>query len=195
LSQQSNFDGGKELAQIRNENPVLGNWMRRVGSALNRMALNAGVSPIGQLPAPPSIGALNIKASGETVHATIDDTAHTTTAREWFVEHDTSPNFTAPHVVHLGASRGGFLNLPSKNDSGTATPWYFRAYSQEPGSPPSPPVYFGGLSPTAVTLTGSTQLTPLASTGSGTASPLGTQGGWGRGKTPYRPAGSTTGRP
>ena len=190
---KTNFDGGKELAQIRNENPILGNWMTRVGKAINRLGLNTGVSPIGQLPTPPSIGALNIKASGETVHATITDSSEATTNREWFVEHSTDQvNW---HVEHLGVSRGRFFNLPSKTDSGAAQPWYFRAYSQDPGSPPSKPVYFGGLSPTPVSLTGSTQLTPLQSTGSGTASPLGTQGGWGRGKTPYRPAASTTGRP
>ncbi len=195
MTQGINFDGGKELAQIQSENPALGNWMRRVGNAINRSARNAGVSPVGQLPAPPQIGALNVKASGETVHVTITDSSESSTNREWFVEHSTEPNFIAPHVVHLKSSRGAFLTLPSKTDAGSSQPWYFRAYSQDPGSPPSAPVYFGGLSPTAVTLTGSTQLTPLQSTGSGTASPLGTQGGWGRGKTPIRPAGSTVGRP
>ena len=195
MSQRTNFDGGKELIQMQDENPTLGNWMRRVGSALNRLALNAGVSAVGQLPAPPPIGAVNVKAAGETVHVTISDSSAATTNREWFVEHSTEPNFLVPHVIHLKSSRGVFLNLPSLTDSGETQKWYFRAYSQDPGSPPSPPVYFGGLSPTAVTLTGTTQLTPLTSTGSGTASPLGTQGGWGRGKVPLRPAGSTVGRP
>jgi hypothetical protein len=195
MSQGSNFDGGKQLVEIQNENPSLGRLLQRTVSAINRLASNAGVSPVGQLPIPPTIGAINVKASGETVHVTVDDASEATTNREWFIEHATEPNFIAPHVVHLKSSRGAFLNLPSKTDAGTAQGWYFRGYSQDPGSPPSAPVYFGGLSPTKVTLSGSTQLTPLASTGSGTASPLGTQGGWGRGKIPVRPAGSTTGRP
>ena len=186
---KANFFPGKQLIQVQNENPSLGNLLRRMSAAINRLGLNAGVSPVGSLPAPPTVGAVNVKASGETVHVTVFDASEATTNREWFVEHATEPNFIAPHVVHLKASRGVFLSLPSKTDAGGSQPWYFRAYSQEPGSPPSAPVYYGGLSPTAVTLTGSTQLTPLASTGSGTASPLGNQGGWGRGKVPYRPAG------
>ena len=194
MSQGSNFDGGKELTQMRNDNPVLGRWMTRVGLALNRLGFNTGTSPVGALPIPPSIGALNVKASGEAVHVTITDSSEATTSREWFVEHS-ADNGVNWHVEHLGASRGIFLNLPSKNDAGMIQPWIFRAYSQDPGSPPSKPVYFGGASPQAVTLTGSTQLTPLSSTGSGTASPLGTQGGWGRGKVPVRPASSTVGRP
>lgn len=178
---------------IQNENPVLGSILKRMVRAFNRIGVNTGTSPVGALPKPPTIGALNIKASGEIVHATITDASPNTTSREWFLEHSTDQlNW---HVVHMGVSRGTFLQLPSKTDSGATQKWYFRGYSQDPGSPPSDPVYFGGLSPTAVTLTGSTQLTPLASTGSGTASPLGTQGGWGRGKTPVRPPLSTVGRP
>lgn len=195
MSQKTNFDGGKEYAQIRNENPVLGNWMRRVSSALNRLALNTGTSPVGQIAAPPTIGGLTVKASNGIVHVTVQDANEIHNSVEYFVEHTTDPTFSAPHVAHLKSSRGTFLNLPAKDDSGNAQSWYFRAYSQYPGSQPSAPVYFGGLSPTAVNVGGSTQLTPLQSPGSGTASPDGTQGGWGRGKTPYRPSQSTQGRP
>ena len=191
---KANFFPGKQLIQVQNENPSLGNLLRRMSAAINRLGLNAGVSPVGSLPAPPTIASLNIKASGETVHATINDASECTTSREWYLEHSADNGLTW-HVKHMGASRGTFLTLPSKTDSGATQPWIFRGYSQDPGSPPSEPIYFGGLSPIAVTLTGTTQLTPLASTGSGTASPLGSQGGWGRGKTPYRPAGSTQGRP
>lgn len=189
MSQRRNFDGGKELTAIRNENPVLGNWMRRVGAALNRLGVNTGTSPVGRSAPPPPVGGLNIKANGEMVHATINDASAATTSREYWIESATNPNFLYPHTEHLMASRGKFFNLPSKTDSGTPHSWYFRAYSQEPGSEPSAPVYFGGLSPTPVTLSGSTQLTPLQSTGSGTASDTGGQGGWGRGKTPIRLAG------
>ena len=183
---KANLIGGHELDLIRNQNPSLGSILNRIIRALERTAQNAGVSAIGEMEPPPSVGSVNVKASGGVAHVTINDGAEITKPIEYFIEHDTNPNFTNPHVQHLVASRGAFLNLPSKNDAGEAQSWYFRAYSQYPGSQPSKPVYFGGLSPTAVDTGGSTTLTPLPSTGSGTASTLGGQGAWGRGKTPYK---------
>jgi hypothetical protein len=195
LTQKANLFGGKQLMLEQNENPSRGNLFRRIIAAVNQLAANTGVSAVGESSPPPTVGGVNVKAAGEMVHVTISDANQVSKPIEYFVEHSTSPNFVNPHVTHLVSSRGLFITLPSKNDAGTAQPWYFRAYSQYPGSQPSAPVYYGGLSPTAVTLSGTTHLTPLASTGSGTASPIGQQGGWGRGKTSYRPSGSTTGRP
>jgi hypothetical protein len=184
----ANLIGGRELEQARQQNPLTGRLLQRMINAIVQTATNATVSPLGALAPPPSVGALNIKSSGEIIHATISDSAPIQKGINYFVEYATEPNFLAPHVYHLNASRGHFVTLPSKTDSGAAQNWYARAYSQYPGSGPSRPVYFGGLSPTAITLTGTTQLTPLASTGSGTASPAGGQGGWGLGKIPNRPS-------
>ena len=181
-----NFIGGSQLEKIRLENPSLYNFCRRVVTAINTLGQNGGISPTGASDPPPSIGAVNVKSSGETVHVTLDDPSPVSNQIEYFVEAATDANFSAPHVFHLKAGRGAFLNLPAKDDNGTAQPWHFRGYSQYPGSQPSAPVYFGGLSPQPVTLTGSTQLTPLQSTGSGTGTTLGQQGGWGRGKVPVR---------
>jgi hypothetical protein len=186
LTQKSNLLGGRELQQVRAENPMLANLLRRVVGAINTLAENTGQSPTGQSDAPPAVGAVNVKASGGVAHVTIADDAPVSKPIEYFVEHDTNPNFTNPHVQHLVSGRGAFLPLPSKNDAGDTQHWYFRAYSQYPGSQPSAPVYFGGLSPTGVDTGGATQLTPLTSTGSGTASPTGQQGGWGRGKIQER---------
>jgi hypothetical protein len=188
MTQRADLIGGRELVQVRNENPSLGNLIRRVIAAVERMAQNTGVSAVGQAAPPPTVGAVQVKAAGGIAHVTVSDSAQVSKPVEYFIEHDTDPNFPAPHVVHLVSSRGAFLNLPAKNDAGASQNWYFRAYSQYPGSQPSKPVYFGGLSPTAVSVGGAVQLTPLSSTGSGTASPLGGQGGWGRGKVPTRPA-------
>jgi hypothetical protein len=187
MPNRSNLDGGRELAYWQSENPLQANLIRRIIRGVTQTATNAGVSPVGQADAPPTIGSVNVKANVETVHVTISDAAPIRKGINYFVEADTDPNFTAPHVEDLGSSRGKFFTLPSKTDSGDAQPWYFRGYSQYPGSPPSRPVYFGGLSPTSITLTGSTQLTPLNSTGSGTASPSGQQGGSGFGIVPVRP--------
>lgn len=175
-----------EEQRILLENPTLGAVLRQFRNAINQTAQNAGVSPVGQADAPPQIGALTVKASGETVHATINEPNQINNQIEYFLEYANEPNFLAPHVAHLKSARGHFLTLPAKNDAGDAQPWYFRAYSQYPGSKPSAPVYFGGKTPQKVTLSGTTQLTPLTSTGSGTATSTGGQGGWGRGKTPFK---------
>ncbi len=185
---KANILGGRELEQVRMENPLTARLFERIISAITQTARTAAVSPTGQLSAPPTIGALNVKASGETIHATISDASPIQKGINYFVEYATEPNFLAPHVFHLNASRGHFVTLPSLTDSGGTQNWYARAYSQYPGSQPSRPVYYGGLSPTAISLSGSTKLTPLSSTGSGTASPLGSQGAWGLGKTPLRAA-------
>jgi len=188
MTQKANLMGGRELEEIRNANPSLGNLIRRVINAVNTVAQNAGIAPLGESDPPPSIGGVTVKASGGLAHVTISDTNEITKPIEYFIEHDTDPNFTNPHVKHLVASRGAFIPLPAQDDNGTAQNWYFRAYSQHPGSAPSKPVYFGGLSPSPVSVGGSTQMTPLQSTGSGTASNTGGQGGWGRGKVFTRPA-------
>ena len=192
MSQKSNFTGGRELEEARQQNPSLGNLLRRMVGAINNMANSAGVSATGKAAAPPNIGALNVKASGEIVHLTISDTSPIQKPIEYFIEHSTEPNFTNPYVVHLVSSRNAFLNLPSKTDGGASQKWYFRAYSQQLGSDPSTPVYYGGKTPVGITLSGSTQLTPLTSTGSGTASNTGGQGGWGRGKVQQRAQQGTT---
>jgi hypothetical protein len=187
VAQGNNFDGGRELVEIQNSNPLLGNLLRRIIRSLTQISQSTGVSPVGKSDPPPTIGALNIKASGELVHATISDASPVRKGINYFLEADTDPTFPAPQVFHLGTSRTHFVNLPSLDDTGTAQNWYFQAYSQYVGSNPSRKIPFGGLAPTAITLSGSTRLTPLQSTGSGTASPTGGQGGQGFGLAPIRP--------
>ena len=188
MSQKSNLDSGRELVRISQDNPLLGNLLRRIIKGITQTASNSGVSPVGESDPPPTIGAVNIKASGEIVHATINDAAPVVKGINYFVEAATEPNFLNPHVEDLGTSRGKFFNLPSLTDTGGAQTWYFRGYSQYLGSKPSTKIPYGGLAPTGVTLTGSTQLTPLSSTGSGTAASNGSQGGQGFGNLPIRPA-------
>jgi hypothetical protein len=64
--------------------------------------------------------------------------------------------------------------------------WYFRAYSQYPGSHPGPKVLFGGNNATSVNPGGTQAMTLLPSTGSGTAQNSGQEGGSGFGKNLYR---------
>lgn len=185
MTQKANLMGGQELEEVRNANPALGNLLRRIVTAINNTAQNAGIAPLGQADPPPSVGAVSVKAANGVAHVTITDNNPVQKPIEYFIEHDTDPNFTNPHREHLVTSRGRFIPLPAKDDNGTAQNWYFRAYSQYPGSQPSEAVYFGGLSPTAVSVGGTTQFTPLTSQGGGTSN--GQQGGWGRGKVQEKP--------
>jgi hypothetical protein len=94
------------------------------------------------------------------------------------------PSFARPHVEVLGASRGRVLALPAKDANGVQIKYFFKSYGQALGSDAqSKHTYFGSqATPTAVTLTGGSQLTLLPSTGSGTGLPDGSQSGAGLGK-------------
>jgi hypothetical protein len=168
--------------------PVVGhflaNGLQRVQDAINQLGTHTGTDPTGILPAPPPIQKLDVKAANGLVHAVITDSSPNSKPLHNFIEYDTSPNFSQPHVIHLGASRSmPPMTLPALNDSSAPQSWHFRAYSQYPGSQPGKKVNFGGETPTPVSVGGTQAMTLLASTGSGTASPDGQQGGSGFGKT------------
>ena len=171
-----------------------GNWHTLLSAALvqiqqgiNNLGQQTAAEPVGIAPAPPPIEAVNIKTAGEQVHVTLTHNAPINKGIHYFVEYtQNDPNFLVPHVVHLGTSRGTVLNLPTKIDGGDAVDYYFRGYTQYPGSHPSKPVNYGGISPSPLNLSGTTALTLQPSTGSGTAAANGQQGGYGFGKTNTR---------
>lgn len=189
------LDINKEITFLRQQ-PDTGSYhaaaLERLQQAINNIAAQLGVDPVGQLPAPAKVQQLNIKTDGNgTVHATIDDNNPINRNLHYFVEYSTDRAFSRPHVLHIGASRSAPpITLPAKDDGGQPQVFYFRAYSQHPGSMPGEPVYFGGDTPTAVAPGGTTQMTLLPSTGSGTAQNNGQQGNWGFGRTQFRPASS-----
>lgn len=136
----------------------------------------------GSQPSPPPVTGISVVSNGNGgFDIVLSDAGDVQREVNYFVEHDTSPDFQRARVEDLGASRSTVLQL----GSGT---FYFRAYSQYrfPPSPPSSPVVFGGSSPTGVR-GGGTQTAPLqASTGSGSAPTNGQLGGSGFGKYTVR---------
>ena len=184
------LDSSQFLKQIKNKDPHLGmfleTWMDQVNVALHQ----AGVDMKGQRAAPPPIAGINVAAGSDHVHVTINDPSQISKNVQYFVEYSANdPTFAQPHVEHLGATRGKVLALPAKNGSGATQTYYFRAYSQYPGSnPQTKHQYFGQRgAPTAVTLTGTSTLNLLPSPGSGTGRADGTQGGAGLGPVLTRP--------
>lgn len=162
----------------------------RIETAVNQGAAAVGVDPTGIADAPPPIQSLSVKQSNDGhFHIAITDNGAIQRNIQYFAEYDTSQNFTQPHVIYMGPARTHLpFSLPAQDDNGNPQTFYFRAYSQYPGSKPGKKVNFGGTTPTGVTPAGTTKLTLLPSTGSGTASGTGTQGGQGLGSFPSRPA-------
>lgn len=177
------LDVGNFITEISNEQPRLAIMLTKIVTAINQTANVLGVDSTQHASPPHPPRAINVKANNGTVHITLTDHSQRGRALNYFVEHDTDPAFSNPHVVHLVASRGAFLPLPAKDDDGNPQNWYFRAYSMYPGSQKrSDHVVLGGFAtPTAIDVGGSTQFTPLASKGAGTASTSGQQGGQGFG--------------
>jgi hypothetical protein len=184
----ADFDGGQLQAEVKNVWPKLGILLGQHEAAINTVGQNAAVAPVGEIAAPSRPGAVNVKVAGEIAHITIDDPQPLQRGAQYHVELATNPQFSAPHVEHLGSSRGRFITLPTNDDTGAKQTWYARAYSQYQGSQPSTFTYHGGDAPTGFQMAGATNLTPLPSTGSGTASNNGQQGGSGLGKVLLRPA-------
>jgi hypothetical protein len=155
----------------------------QIQTAVNQQGQAVGIDSSGHTTPPDAPTAINVKAANGTAHVTITDNTQRNRALHYFVEADTDPAFSQPHVVHLGASRGAFIPLPGMKDNSDVQPWYFRAYSMHLGSSQASAhqVFGGSATPTPVTMGGSVALTPLPSTGSGTASTTGQQGGTGFG--------------
>lgn len=171
------------LADLYTKDPVQAAFLQSICDGLDKIATDTGTAIEGDGQPPAPVNAITVKTSGELVHATLSHGASVNRVINYFLEADTNPSFTQPHVMDLGASRTHIFSLPSLNDAGNTQGWYLRAYAQYPGSPPSNPTVLGGLTnPTPLNLSGNSKLTPLASTGSGTASSTGQQGGSGRGR-------------
>jgi len=183
------LNGGELLSEVENTWPKLGVLLRQtIIPAIRTVAQNAAVATSGELSPPARPGAVNVRVAGEIAHVTINDPQELQRGAQYHVELSTDPQFSAPHVEHLGSSRGRFITLPTNDDAGTKHTWYARAYTQYQGSQPSGFTYHGGDSPAGFQMQGATNMTPLASTGSGTASSNGQQGGSGLGKVLLRPA-------
>src|SRR5689334_20859267 len=166
---------------IQNEtDPVKRSAYFDIQDAINKLSDHLAADPVGITSPPPTIQGVNVKIVGETVHATIADNNPLNKGVHYFLETDTDPSFPRPLVNHFGTSRSPApFQLPSLDDNNVQQTYYFRAYSQYPGSDPSPKVVLGGSTPTGLQPTGTTAMTLLPSTGSGTAAADGRQGGAG----------------
>ena len=184
------LDASQFLNEIRNWKPHLGKLLEQIVDGLNGVSNHLGVDPTGKTQPPNAHQSLNVAAGSDHVHVTITDNSPLKKNVRNFVEYSVNdPAFSNPHVEELGASRGRVLALPAKDGTGAVISYYFKSYGQFFGSDAqSKHTYFGTkFAPTAVTLTGASQLTLLPSTGSGTGRPDGSQSGAGLGPILQRP--------
>lgn len=193
---KTQFDGGRELEIIRQRDPFLGSLLQKIIDAGNRTATNAGVSSLGELPAPAPVDSTSVQgtivdnvltAPGEILHFVHTHNSPLQRGIRYVTEIDTDPNFPNPHPLHETTSRSGSIALPANDNDGNPVGYYLRVTPQMPGSIPQTPTVFGGLqNPTKILLTGSTRMTLLPSQAAGTARPG--QGGQGLGRVQSRPA-------
>ena len=178
------------LTEVRNKDPHLALLLEKIIDNLNNLSQHAGFDPSGKVQPPEPHQALNVAAGTDHVHIAITDNSKVRKNVQYFAERSANdPAFTNPHVEHLGASRERVLALPAKDGNGVPIQYYFKSYGSYPGSDPqSRHTYFGSkFAPTAVTLTGASQLALLPAVGSGTGRPDGSQSGAGLGIDLERP--------
>lgn len=165
------ISGNDLLSQIENENPKLGQYLRNyVLPAIQTTADNAAVDPESEIAAPAPPESLNIATSGEFLQLTINHVAPIRKGAHYITSIATNPQLSGAMIHDHGPSRAPLpIWLPTKDGSGNTHNYYIATQVQYPGSPPSAPRFYGGVSPVPVTMSGSTQLTLQAGTGSGTA--------------------------
>jgi hypothetical protein len=164
--------GNDLLTQVEQGNPKLGQYLRQyLIPAIQQTASNAAVGPSGNIPAPAAPESINVTTSGELAQVVVTHNAPIQKGVQYLTHIATNPQFSGAIILDHGASRTPpHINLPTKDSLGATHNYYFATVAQYPGSPPSAPTYFGGASPVAVQMGGTTQLDIQPGTGSGTAS-------------------------
>jgi len=184
---------------VEQDQPLLGSLLRRMVNGINRVAQSAAVGVFGSIPAPPPINNTQVAGAydsatntltvpGEIVHFVHTHNVPLQRGVQYITEISANdPNFSAPHPVDTGASRSGFVTLPTNDSTPLPVTYYLRGIVQYHGSLPSEPTVFGGSQgPTKIVLSGLTAMTLLPSQAAGTAKPG--QGGQGIGLVQSRGA-------
>jgi hypothetical protein len=149
----------------------LGQYIRRyLAPSIQTTASNAGVAPNGNIAAPAPPESVNVSTAGELMQVVVNHVAPVQKGARHIVHIATNPQFTGAMIKDEGASRSpSHYSLPTKDSSGATHQYYVGVVVQYPGSQPSKPTYFGGVTPAPITMGGTTQMDILPGTGSGTA--------------------------
>jgi hypothetical protein len=153
-----------EIAHVRTRDPRLADALDKIVDEINLTQRTTGVAPPGRLPTPSTLGGISVTAAGGKFDVQLNDPGVQQPGIVYFVEFDTSPNFSNAHV------QGPFITRNIHLWLGNAT-YYFRAYSAYlGGTVTSPHITFGGTTPTGVAGGGAVAgPTPQPTRGSGTS--------------------------
>lgn len=164
--------GNDLLSQIEQESPKLGQYIRNyLLPSIQTTASNAAVDTQSEIPAPAPPESISVTTAGEMMQVVVNHAAPIQKGVQYLTHIATNPQFSNAIVVDHGSSRApAHITLPTKSGDGSTTHNYYVAtVAQYPGSKPSAPTYFGGVSPTPVTMSGTTHMDIQPGTGSGTA--------------------------
>lgn len=164
--------GGRDLlAQIENENPKLGSFLRNyMIPAIETTAQNAAVDTSSQISAPDPPESVDVSTAGELMQVVVNHSAPVQKNVRYITHIATNPQFSNAMILDHGCSRAPVhVSLPTKDAAGNTHNYYVATLAQYPGSPPSKPTYHGGVAPVAVTMGGTTRMDIQPGTGSGTA--------------------------
>jgi hypothetical protein len=183
------LDLGEFLADVKARfGGRFGDMIQRMQDAINQGNIANGTDPTQMIEPPTAPNGINVSAGSDHIHVTLTDNNQRSRALHYWLEYSVNdPNFLAPHPIHLGPDRDRVIPLPAKDLSSNVYSYYFRGYAAYLSSKTaSKKIVFGGsMSPTPVTLSGSSQLAFLPSTGAGTAATNGQQGGQGFGQPQF----------
>lgn len=154
------------LDHLWNTAPLTAEAVESLRDGIDTLGQKLNVNPQGPTVAPTPPSALNVVAQNGITHVTLTDNNPRTRQVHYFVEYDTSPNFSNAHTLSLHIGRS--VRIPTF--LGT-TPFYVRAYSQYPDGGRSNIIYKGTAQrPTAILDGASVTGPPLPKTpGSGTS--------------------------
>lgn len=163
--------GNDLLTQLGQENPKLEQYIRQyLIPSIQTTAQNAAVDPHSTIAAPAPPESVSVTTSGELMQVVVNHSSPIQKGVQYLTHIATNPQFTNAIVIDHGSSRApAHISLPTKDASGATHNYYVATVAQYPGSKPSAPTYFGGVSPAAVNMGGSTEMDIQPGTGSGTA--------------------------
>ena len=189
LGQGGQLDGGRLLSELSIKDPRMGQLLQNVIDGVNRVAKNACVSAVGDMPAPKSPDSATVNVSGEMAHISISHTGNLQRGIHYFSEitSDDPSSSGHPITVHHGTTRTPSpIVLPTARTSGSSTvnnTYKIETYAQYPGGPPSEKTLARTTTgATTFQMGGSTNMSLLPGHGSGTSTDNGGQRGEGFGK-------------
>ena len=190
-SGKNSIPGNDLLVAFENQGGVaakLGIFLRRhVLPTISSAAKASAVAPSGQLPPPAPPESIHVTSAGEMMQVVVNHSAPLIRGAHYIYHVANNPAFLNGQIEVKPATRSPmhFVAPTFQSDGTTKHNYYHAVQVQYPGGPPSEPVYFGGGSPVAMQLNGTTALDIQPGTGSGTAE-NGAQTFQGLGKAPIR---------